>query len=1091
MSTMKSLKNRLKRHEVTIDNKDWSKYDERLLKVVESGELDKVTATLAKKGVVPTKLNPQGHSAFHEAAERGDERSLSIFLTHGADVRATNGSGKTALHLAAKAGHTLCMQTLLQSNCSIDATDLQGRTAVHDAVLAGSVSSVKLLCSRGASINSVDMDGITPLTLAAQMCQAGVCHLLLEAGAALNHRDKQNKTPLMRGCEAGSKEVVEALLKARADVTAQDAQGHDAFHYARLTQDQQLIIMLKNALDAAYRAKEVGKTSQRAPQVKLPSSGVEWTGGGGGGGGADMMKDRAPPAELHAAKGGPLLPGAVPRPAVRPGEAFVGEVEALRWELREVRRRQEVAEEEALKLRAVLSQREAQHEEQRRSGELALQEAHGRSWQLEEALREVQRRMVGSEARVRQMQAHLMAVRENVVEELRVQLHEAAAQREEARGEAVRLHRELSLSRRRGEEQRGREEQLAEEVQRLRQQLDRAVRDRKEVNARLAQAEVSLRGKDLDATKKLLSDAMGRQIVKLRQDQGTASQTQEVGSMAQNATPPQETNEESTETQSAISPDYKPDEAMGAGSTTSLRDEEASIEQSATSLLHDTRKEDTGAPSSTSLPLPVSRDSQASAERQEPAAIWPPPPEDHVPRAEHEALRSALSASLEQAEAGAQEALRRCQGAREEADGLLRELQEQRAELDTIQEALQARFVPLVVLEEKERELAQLREVVQEREKAMMEEKEKATLKEKELAQLREALQEREKTMMEEKEKATIKEEELVQLREVVQEREKAKMEEKEREVTVLNEQEKELTLLRLTLQEREQAAQEGEEREVTALSAKERELAQVRRTLQEREQAMMEEKEAHKAALDEKERELTDLRGVLQEREMASFEKEQEQVQLRQTLQDREQAMMKEKERELAELRGVLQEREMASFEKEQAQVQLRLTLIQEQKRRAGDEEGEASGGGHGDQEARAEDEEQREISDAPSPRCGVTEGGEDQQSRRPKDTRDTHTQVPELQGESEGGGGRLAAALSPEAAGWSEPGHPEPRDISSLRAQIYNLEQQLEESERHHRNILSMYRTRLLNAAQGHMDEDARAALLQISVMRRECVC
>lgn len=44
-------------------NTDWNKYDDRLMKAVERGEVDKVSATLSKKGVVPTKLNVEGQSA--------------------------------------------------------------------------------------------------------------------------------------------------------------------------------------------------------------------------------------------------------------------------------------------------------------------------------------------------------------------------------------------------------------------------------------------------------------------------------------------------------------------------------------------------------------------------------------------------------------------------------------------------------------------------------------------------------------------------------------------------------------------------------------------------------------------------------------------------------------------------------------------------------------------------------------------------------------------------------------------------------------------------------------------------------------------
>lgn len=59
------------------------------------------------------------------------------------------------------------------------------------------------------------------------------------------------------------------------------------------------------------------------------------------------------------------------------------------------------------------------------------------------------------------------------------------------------------------------------------------------------------------------------------------------------------------------------------------------------------------------------------------------------------------------------------------------------------------------------------------------------------------------------------------------------------------------------------------------------------------------------------------------------------------------------------------------------------------------------------------------------------------------------------------------------------------------AMQAQIKSLQQQLADAERQHREVVSIYRTHLLSAAQGHMDEDVQAALLQIIRMRQELVC
>ncbi|KAK2913858.1 hypothetical protein Q8A67_002257 [Cirrhinus molitorella] len=265
---MKSLKYRLKKHEVTITNTDWNKYDDRLMKAVERREVDKVAAVLGKKGIIPTKLDVEGRSAFHLAASRGHLDCLNLILNHGVDVTATDATGKNALHLAARNAQSLCVQKLLQHNCPVGNVDLQGRTALHDAVMAGCSSSVKLLCDSGASVNASDFDGRTPLVLATQMCHPHICQLLLERGSDITIRDKQNKTALILGCEYACKDAVDVLLKHGAEVTAVDGFGHDSYHYARLSKNQELVSLVKSYLDSATKAKEAAKMEQKMRQLQ-------------------------------------------------------------------------------------------------------------------------------------------------------------------------------------------------------------------------------------------------------------------------------------------------------------------------------------------------------------------------------------------------------------------------------------------------------------------------------------------------------------------------------------------------------------------------------------------------------------------------------------------------------------------------------------------------------------------------------------------------------------------------------------------------------------------------------------------------------
>ncbi|XP_068266124.1 uveal autoantigen with coiled-coil domains and ankyrin repeats isoform X2 [Nyctibius grandis] len=255
-------------------NTDWNKYDDRLMKAAERGDVEKVSSILAKKGVSPTKLDVEGRSAFHVVASKGNLDCLNTILIHGVDITATDAAGRNALHLAAKYGHALCLQKLLQYNCPTENVDLQGRTALHDAAMSDCSSSIQLLCDHGASVNSKDGDGRTPLVLATQMCRPTVCQLLIDRGADVNARDKQNRTALMLGCEYGCKDAVEVLLKNGADASLTDGLGHDCAYYARMGDNIDILALIKAAVEDSSRAR--GSMKKGQPEQKITNMSQKW-----------------------------------------------------------------------------------------------------------------------------------------------------------------------------------------------------------------------------------------------------------------------------------------------------------------------------------------------------------------------------------------------------------------------------------------------------------------------------------------------------------------------------------------------------------------------------------------------------------------------------------------------------------------------------------------------------------------------------------------------------------------------------------------------------------------------------------------------
>ncbi|XP_054901136.1 uveal autoantigen with coiled-coil domains and ankyrin repeats protein [Poeciliopsis prolifica] len=615
---MKSFINRRKKHEVTITNTDWNKYDDRLMKAVERGEVDKVAAVLGKKGIVPTKLDVEGRSAFHLAATQGQLECLNLMLGHNVDITAKDASGKTALHLASKYRNSVCVQKLLQHNCPVGNVDLQGRTALHDAVMGGCTSSVKLLCDRGASVNISDFDGRTPLILATQMCHPHICQLLLERGADFNVRDKQNKTPLILGCEFGCKDAVEVLLKTGTDVKAVDNMGHDAFHYARLSNKPDLLALIKSHLEKVNREKEAAKIEHWKRQLSVDRSDAAESNRKdqiifdlerqnealqeglrkyhleqklltdkvnmlqhqlmqGKKAVEDSQKEKEQLKALFSAKDkdeGGRSPETV-RVQLRsalgeyPGQSIIKgkesilvkqaqsldfeqmpqerpasrqlqrsqtaggwdhpEVESLRRELDTMRRKLQTAEEEKGPLQTALNQKSRECQELAQSRDAVQKRADQQVQELEDALGDVQKRMLDSECKVKQLQAHVVAVKEHLggqaTEELRAQLQDVKAKYEGASAEVGRVRNRLKQSEKALEEYKSSESQLAAETERLNQELAAQAAERDELSKALSAMETLLNNtvpaEKFDNMKNLLTNAVDekeRQLAELRED---------------------------------------------------------------------------------------------------------------------------------------------------------------------------------------------------------------------------------------------------------------------------------------------------------------------------------------------------------------------------------------------------------------------------------------------------------------------------------------------------------------------------------------------------------------------------------------------
>ncbi|KAM6921983.1 uncharacterized protein ankrd24 [Xenentodon cancila] len=305
---MKSLKAKFKKNE----SQDWSKSDERLLQAVEQNEPDKVSALIVKKGLCPTKLDAEGKSAFHLSVSRGRLDCLEIIISNGADINVIDGAGFSALHLAAKNGQSECLKRLLQERLAVDCTDSIGRTPLHHAAVSGCMSCTETLWDFKANLDVQDSDGASPLILAAQMSRVELCVFLLARGADVNTQDNQGRSALMLACESDCAETVESLLRGGADTQLVDSLGHKAVDYSITTGNQRIICMLQDGVPPANIASE--GQGEEPTQIPSGASSVQ--------GGTTPRKRKAPAPPRSPLQGltsypqsqGPAPPAPSPQP---------------------------------------------------------------------------------------------------------------------------------------------------------------------------------------------------------------------------------------------------------------------------------------------------------------------------------------------------------------------------------------------------------------------------------------------------------------------------------------------------------------------------------------------------------------------------------------------------------------------------------------------------------------------------------------------------------------------------------------------------------------------------------------------------------
>lgn len=88
-----------------------------------------------ENGADPLLSNQEGFSSFHEAAAKGCDNTVRIFIKHEVNVNALSQTGsRPVLHSATRFGHTTTTQLLLDNGAALDAVGLYNETALDSAL---------------------------------------------------------------------------------------------------------------------------------------------------------------------------------------------------------------------------------------------------------------------------------------------------------------------------------------------------------------------------------------------------------------------------------------------------------------------------------------------------------------------------------------------------------------------------------------------------------------------------------------------------------------------------------------------------------------------------------------------------------------------------------------------------------------------------------------------------------------------------------------------------------------------------------------------------------------------------------------------
>ena len=262
-----------------------------LMVAAENGRPDAVRFLL-RQGADPNAGTQSGSTAAHLAAYSDQAETLTILLTNGGDVFATNQSHWDVVDAAMFVGARNAMRAIVKCHADRRA-GISGSIKTHTRnteriandptygslllmwlALDGDIAATRAILDAGAAADSENMLGHTALHVAARFGEAPIVEFLLSKGVDPDSKtaSRYTTTPLMEASRDSRTDIARLLVDADASVNVPDFHNDNVLNWATYFGHEEFVVYLlsqgadhsmrgqtdDNALDIALREKHAG-----------------------------------------------------------------------------------------------------------------------------------------------------------------------------------------------------------------------------------------------------------------------------------------------------------------------------------------------------------------------------------------------------------------------------------------------------------------------------------------------------------------------------------------------------------------------------------------------------------------------------------------------------------------------------------------------------------------------------------------------------------------------------------------------------------------------------------------------------------------